>query len=166
MSADAALAITSTTFADGGPLPTAAAHPSVGGANRSPHLAWSGAPDGTRSFAVACWDPDAPTTVGFCHLILANLPPDRTELPEGELSGARAPAGATFGLCDWGTVGYGGMGPPPGDDPHHYQWTVYALGADQVDVDDRTTYAKFRFLIRQHVLASDCRTGRFGLPAA
>lgn len=156
------LTVTSTTFSDGGTLPTTAAHPSVGGANTSPQLAWSGLPDGTRSVAVSCWDPDAPTTVGFCHLIVADLPAGTTELAEGAL-GSSPPAGARYGLCDWGTPGYGGMGPPPGDEPHHYRFTVLALDTDHLDVDETTTYAKFRFLARQHVLAEGTITGRFGI---
>lgn len=159
------LTVTSTTFDDGGPLPISAAHQSVGGDNRSPHLSWSTPPEGTRSVALTCWDPDAPTTVGFCHLILANLPAGTTELPEGALSGEDPPAGGTFGMCDWGSVGYGGMGPPPGDDPHHYQWTVRALDTPHLDVDGTTTYAKFRFLAREHILATGALVGRFGLDA-
>lgn len=158
------LSVTSDTFEEGGTLPERAAHPSVGGRNASPHLRWSAVPEGTRSVAITCWDPDAPTTVGFCHLILANLTPDVTELAEAALSGDAAPHGASFGLSDWGRPGYGGMGPPPGDDPHRYHWTVYALDTDHLDVDGTTTYPKFRFLARGHVLASGTLTGRFGLP--
>ena len=76
MSATGDLAVTSTAFDEGGTLAASAAHPSVGVGNRSRQLSWSGAPDGTRTFAATCWDPDAPTTVGFCHLVLANLPAD------------------------------------------------------------------------------------------
>jgi phosphatidylethanolamine-binding protein (PEBP) family uncharacterized protein len=56
------------------------------------------------------------------------------------------------------------MAPPAGDEPHHYLFTVYALDTEKLGPDETTTYAKFRFLIRGHVLASGTLTGRFGIP--
>lgn len=80
--------VTSTDFSDGDHL--AVDHllaDSFGfgcsGGNRSPALAWNGAPDGTRSFAVTCYDPDAPTGSGFWHWILLDLPADTNELAAG-----------------------------------------------------------------------------------
>jgi Raf kinase inhibitor-like YbhB/YbcL family protein len=158
-----ALKVTSTEFEEGGTIPSKHAHSAVGGENVSPPLSWSGVPDGTQSIAVSCYDPDAPTTIGFSHWVLANLPPDTTSLPAGAGEEGKNPPGSVVGVSDWGDSGYGGMGPPPGDEPHRYQFTVYALDVPSVGVDRTTSYAKFRFLIREHILATGTLTGRFGV---
>jgi len=155
--AEHALKVRSTLFAEGETIPTSAAHSMVGGDNISPDLSWSEGPAGTKSYAVTCYDPDAPTTVGFTHWVLFDLPPSVHALDAGWKSG-----GVT-GFSDWGESAYGGMAPPPGDEPHHYQFSVYALDNESLGVDGTTTYAKFRFLIRGHVLASGTLTGRFGI---
>ena len=72
--------LTSSSFKDGGTLPDAQVKAK---GDRSPHLRWSGAPEGTKSFAVTCYDPDAPTGSGFWHWTVANIPADVTELAEG-----------------------------------------------------------------------------------
>ncbi len=151
------LEVTSGMFADGETIPTSAAHSMAGGENISPDLSWTEGPEGTKSYAVACWDPDAPTSVGFTHWVVFDIPPsDRT------IAAGATPPGVC-GFTDWGESRWGGMAPPPGDDPHHYQFTVYALDTESLGVDETTTYAKFRFLIRGHVLATGTLTGRFGM---
>ena len=154
------LTVESGQFGDDGEIPATAAHSMAGGENRSPGLSWSAVPDGTKSLAVTCWDPDAPTTVGFSHWVRFGIPPTARELPEG--SGTQE-GEWTDGLTDWGERGYGGMAPPPGDPPHHYRFTVWALDAEagELGLDESTTYAKFRFLARGHVLASGEVTGLF-----
>jgi Raf kinase inhibitor-like YbhB/YbcL family protein len=155
---EATLEVRSNLFEDGGTIPKSAAHSMVGGGNQSPDLTWSEGPEGTQCYAVTCYDPDAPTTVGFTHWVLFNVPASVHSIEAGG-----SPGGVT-GFSDWGESAYGGMAPPPGDDPHHYHFTVYALDGE-VASDKTTTYAKFRFLIRGHVLATGTLTGRFGLPA-
>jgi Raf kinase inhibitor-like YbhB/YbcL family protein len=157
--AERSLTVRSTLFAEGETIPLSAAHSMVGGGNVSPPLSWDAGPPGTQSYAVTCYDPDAPTTVGFSHWVLFDVGPTVTELPAG-VAGE-----GTSGFSDWGESRYGGMAPPAGDEPHHYRFTVYALDVASLGVDHTTTYAKFRFLIRGHVLAEGTLTGRFGLPA-
>jgi hypothetical protein len=157
--ADATLEVRSTLFSEGETIPGSAAHSMVGGANASPDLSWSEGPAGTQSYAVTCYDPDAPTTVGFTHWVVFDIPASVHSLAAGA-----TPPGVV-GFTDWGESTYGGMAPPAGDDPHRYQFSVYALDTDLLGVDGTTTYAKFRFLIRGHVLASGTLTGRFGITA-
>jgi Raf kinase inhibitor-like YbhB/YbcL family protein len=151
------LTVRSELFADGDTIPLSAAHSMVGGGNVSPDLSWDAGPAGTESYAVTCWDPDAPTTVGFSHWLVFDVPATVTALNAGS-SGQ----GVT-GFSDWGESRYGGMAPPAGDSPHRYHFTVYALDTASLGVDETTTYAKFRFLIRGHVLAEGVLTGLFAV---
>ena len=155
--AEATLEVRSSLFGDGDTIAKVAAHTMAGGENQSPDLSWSEGPEGTASYAVTCWDPDAPTTVGFTHWLVFDLPPTVRELAAGA-----TPPG-TLGFTDWGENGWGGMAPPAEDEPHRYVFTVYALDTEAIGGGEKTTYALFRFLIRGHVLASGTLTGRFGV---
>lgn len=163
MSPADAITVTSSLFEEGGTIPRSAAHPAVGGDNISPDLSWNGVPESTRSLAVTCYDPDAPTTVGFVHWVLFDLPPDLTSLAAGAGADGANPQGSVLGFTDWGESAYGGMAPPEGDDPHRYLFTVHALDTPSLGLDATTTYAKFRFMTRDKTLASGTLTGRFGL---
>ncbi|MGZ9100388.1 MAG: YbhB/YbcL family Raf kinase inhibitor-like protein, partial [Brevundimonas sp.] len=99
--------LASRNFRDGSTLPDAQVHAKD---NRSPHLSWSGAPAGTKSFAITCYDPDAPTGSGFWHWTVANIPVDVTELAQGA-SSAGLPEGAVEGRTDFGEPGFGGAAP-------------------------------------------------------
>jgi Raf kinase inhibitor-like YbhB/YbcL family protein len=123
------------------------------GGNAQPTIAWSGVPKGAKALALTVYDPDAPTTVGFVHWLLLRIPP--TAMSTGNLSGA------VNGLTDFGEPGYHGPCPPPGDRPHRYIFTLYALDTD-FPFTPTTTYAAFRFTIRGHVLARATLTGRYG----
>src|ERR1700736_6760125 len=85
MATQATLTVTSSVFRDGQTIPQSAVFDDFGctGNNQSPDLAWSGAPAGTKSFAVTMDDPDAPTTVGFVHWVLFDIPADVTSLAPG-----------------------------------------------------------------------------------
>jgi Raf kinase inhibitor-like YbhB/YbcL family protein len=161
-SSTVALTVTSDLFADGDTIPTSAAHTYAGGENVSPPLAWSGAPDGTVTFAVTCYDPDAPTTVGFVHWVLFNIDPPVDHLDAGQGASGKQPKGSVLGFTDWGESQWGGMAPPPGDEPHHYHFKVWALDT-KLDLDETTTYAKFNFMTRGHVLDTGEIVGRFGI---
>ena len=141
-----AFTLTSTGFADGGSLPDAQVHARD---NRSPQLSWSGAPAGTKSFAVTCYDPDAPTGSGFWHWTVANIPADVIELAEG----ATVPAGAVEGRTDFGVPGFGGAAPPKGHGPHRYIFTVFAVDAERLDVTPENSGAVFGFNLHFHTLA-------------
>jgi Raf kinase inhibitor-like YbhB/YbcL family protein len=154
--------VTSSLFGDNGTMPMSTVNTALGGANISPDLAWSGAPAGTQSFAVTIYDPDAPTTVGFVHLVLFNLTPDTTRLEAGAGAAGKNPPGSTLGLSDFGVSEYGGPLPPAGDPPHHYQITVWALDMPKLESGPNTTYAFFRFSILGHVLGEAKLIGRFG----
>lgn len=113
--------VTSSAFSDGGAIP--AKHTGEG-EDVSPALAWQGLPEGTKSVAVFCHDPDAPlvkpATYGFVHWVLYNLPASTTSLDEGASEG-------TSGANDFGGSGYGGPMPPEGHGVHRYYFWVLAL---------------------------------------
>ncbi len=161
--APARLEVTSSLFYDGGQLPKAMLHTSVGGLNQSPPLAWKGEPPSTRGFAVLCWDRDAPTGVGFFHWVLFNLPPDVHEIApnSGVPGGKLLPGQAVLGMTDLGQSAYGGPCPPPGL-PHHYEFTVHALDVARLDGGPNSTGAALRFAMHGHVLAEGKITGVYG----
>jgi Raf kinase inhibitor-like YbhB/YbcL family protein len=130
------------------------------GGNKSPHLRWEGAPAGTKSFAVMCFDPDAPTGSGFWHWVVVNIPPSVTELPVDAGSG-RLPAGALQVRTDFGKPGYGGPCPPEGDHPHRYLFTVFAVSMDTLPVTADTSAAVVGFYLNFNTLAKASLMGLF-----
>jgi Raf kinase inhibitor-like YbhB/YbcL family protein len=134
------------------------------GKNISPALNWSGAPAGTKSFAISVYDPDAPTGSGFWHWVVFNIPAATTSLPKGagDPKGGAMPAGVVQSRTDFGTPGYGGPCPPKGDKPHHYHFTIFAVDVDKLDADENTTAAVVGFNLHFHTLAKATLTGVFG----
>ncbi|MFQ5555857.1 MAG: YbhB/YbcL family Raf kinase inhibitor-like protein [Acidimicrobiia bacterium] len=123
------------------------------GGNQSPHLSWSGAPEGTKSFAVTCYDPDAPTGSGFWHWLVVNLPADATELAAGAGSpGGAMPEGALQTRTDFGVPGWGGPCPPQGDHPHRYVFTVFAVREESLPVNADTSAAVVGFMLNFNTL--------------
>ncbi len=159
------LDVTSTDIVDGGDLPLAQGWDSggVGGGNLSPHLEWSNPPAGTAGFAVTCFDPDAPTACGWWHWIVLGLSADCTSLATG--AGAAGdeslPAGAFQVRNDYGSEGFGGAGPPVGDHPHRYIFTVYALDTDDLGLTADVTPAVASGTIAHHTLARGHITVQF-----
>ena len=124
------------------------------GDNISPALNWTGAPAGTKSFAVTAYDPDAPTGSGWWHWVMYNIPASATGLAAGAGNGRGAPSGSTEGLTDFGSKGYGGPCPPAGDKPHHYHFTVFALKVDKLDVPGNAMPAMVGFNLFANKLAT------------
>jgi len=134
------------------------------GKNVSPALNWSGAPKGTKSFALSVYDPDAPTGSGFWHWVVVNIPPDATSLPKGagDPKGSGLPKGALLTRTDFGVPGYGGPCPPKGDKPHHYHFTIFAVDVEKLDVDENASAAVVGFNLHFHTLAKATLTGLYG----
>lgn len=125
------------------------------GENLSPQLTWSGAPAATKSLAVTCFDPDAPTGSGFWHWLLVNIPPSVTSLEEGagNPEAGKTPEGALETRTDFGQPGYGGPCAPPGSNFHRYVFAVYALDVARLPVSAETSAAIVGFHLGMHALA-------------
>lgn len=138
------------------------------GENKSPALKWSGAPKGTKSFAVTVYDPDAPTGSGWWHWSVIDIPADTTELkPDaGDASGSNLPSGARHVRIDYGTAAWGGACPPPGDKPHRYVFTVHALKTQKLDIPQDATAALAGFMINANSLGKASFTAKYGRPKA
>ncbi|SEK33975.1 YbhB/YbcL family Raf kinase inhibitor-like protein [Nonomuraea pusilla] len=112
------------------------------GQNAAPALTWSGAPAGTKSFAVTMFDRDAPTGSGFWHWTVRDIPASATSIPEDVTNGAN----------DTGATGYLGPCPPAGDRPHRYELTVLALDVADAGVPRNATPALASFALSAHVI--------------
>jgi Raf kinase inhibitor-like YbhB/YbcL family protein len=163
-----ALVLTSSNFKEGGTLPmdhilSADYGFGTSGGNKSPHLAWTGAPAGTKSFAVHCFDPDAPTGSGFWHWVVVNIPADVHELKldAGNPKSGLLPKGALQTRTDFGKAGYGGPAPPPGHGPHRYVFTVFAVKEASLPVDADTSAAIVGFHLHFSTLEKAALTGKF-----
>jgi len=134
------------------------------GGNRSPALNWHGAPAGTQGFAVTVYDPDAPTGSGWWHWVVYNLPAATTSLPAGAGDTAKPmlPAGATQGRTDFGSTGFGGACPPPGDKPHRYIFTVHALGVPRLALPADASSAMVGYMIQANRLGSATLEATYG----
>ena len=134
------------------------------GGNVSPALSWSGAPAGTKSFAVTVYDPDAPTGSGWWHWVVFNIPADVTSLPlgAGNPAGGQTPKGAVQSKTDFGKAGYGGPCPPKGDKPHRYIFTVYALKVDKIDADENSSGALVGYMLNATKLDKASFTATYG----
>ena len=131
------------------------------GENHSPELHWSGAPSGTKSFLLTVHDPDAPIVSGWWHWTVFDIPGATDYLPTG-VTTSSLPAGAVEGPTDFGSPGYGGPCPPPGDKPHRYVFTLYALDVSRLTVGVNPTGAMLSYLAKNHTLAQTQLVGFYG----
>ena len=143
----------------------------------SPPLNWSGAPQGTKSFALALVDPDVPLEeewfpfpikVGdlpgdlFIHWMVYDIPASVTSLSEGASSGGNLPAGVKELKNSMAMPGYLGMGPPAGHKAHKYVFTLYALSMDALGLLPDAGYIDFINALKGKILATASLNGYFG----
>lgn len=146
--------LTSTSLSEGQQLSLSLVFKGFGceGGNRSPQLAWSGAPAGTKSFAVTAYDPDAPTGSGWWHWNVVNIPASIVSLQEGASGQETMPKAAQELTNDYGAKGFGGACPPPGE-VHRYVFTVHALSTERLDLPENSSNALAGYMIGANTLA-------------
>ena len=134
------------------------------GKNISPQLKWENVPEGTKSFAVTVYDPDAPTGSGWWHWLIFNIPQNVTSLRAGagNIKNELAPKGAVQSVTSFGIAGFGGACPPQGDNAHRYIFTVYALKTDKLDLDDGAMPALVGFMLNRNALAKASLIAYYG----
>lgn len=147
--------ITSADVTDGRPLKSDQVYDA---GNTSPQLSWSGAPEGTKSYVVTCFDPDAPTPSGFWHWVLVDVPGDVTSLPAGV---SDLPGNAFCVRNDFGTHDFGGAAPPPGDHVHRYYFVVHAVGEETLGVTPDVSPAVVSFNLAFKTLGRAIITGTY-----
>lgn len=139
--------LTSPAFANGGQIPR---RYTCDGDDVSPPLQWSEAPAQTRSFALICRDPDAPSGMWY-HWAAFDIAPDSVALPE------HCPARCETmrqARTDFGKTGYGGPCPPQSHGRHHYHFTLYALDADRLAVAAGADCRAVETALGNHILAT------------
>jgi Raf kinase inhibitor-like YbhB/YbcL family protein len=149
--------VTSTDVTDGEVLatPHVSGIMGAGGEDVSPQLSWSGFPEGTQSFVVTVYDPDAPTASGFWHWAVVDIPASVTELPSGagDDKGSGLPDGAFQLANDAGLTRYLGAAPPAGHGPHRYITVVHAVDVPSLGIPEGATPAFLGFNLFSHTLA-------------
>jgi Raf kinase inhibitor-like YbhB/YbcL family protein len=125
------------------------------GGNKSPQLSWVNAPEGTQSFAVTMYDPDAPTGSGFWHWVIVDIPANVHELKQGagDVKRTIAPQGSLQSINDVGVPGYQGPCPGVGEGDHRYLITVYALKTAKLGTTQASTAALTGFMLGKQLLA-------------
>ncbi len=147
--------LVSPAFAEGAPIP---AKYTCDGEDVSPPLKWSGVPQGTKSIALICDDPDAPLGT-WVHWVLYDIPSTVTELPEGIPATEVIPDGTRQGTNDFQRIGYGGPCPPPGR-PHRYYFRIYALDTE-LQLDPGVTKKELVNAMKGHILAEGQLMGTY-----
>ncbi|HET9459577.1 MAG TPA: YbhB/YbcL family Raf kinase inhibitor-like protein [Sphingomicrobium sp.] len=137
-------------FQDGQPIPSV--H-SCDGADRSPALNWDEPPPGTKSFALVMDDPDAPSGT-FHHWGAYDIPPTARSVPAGHAMGKQS-------INSFGRSGYSGPCPPQGHGPHRYQFKLYALDVENLNLAPDAIVEQLERQARQHQIGVAQLTGTF-----
>ena len=126
------------------------------GGDLSPQLSWSGVPEGTKSFAITAYAPDAPTGSGWWHWQIVNIPNTVTEIAVGAGSAKEglAPEGSVQIANDFGYRGFGGACPPKGHGVHHYRFTVHALSVEKLELPEEASGALTGYMINANTIAT------------
>jgi Raf kinase inhibitor-like YbhB/YbcL family protein len=170
-SAEGAFSAMSADLTVGRPIPNKFVFKGFGcnGDNVSPEISWSNAPAGTKSFAVMVHDPDAPTGgAGFWHWVVVDVPATTTRLPQGAglKEGSALPAGSKQINTDFGAPGWGGPCPPvyPKNlsKQHRYQFTVYALKVEKLELPANPTASLAGFMVNMNSLGKASFSARYG----
>jgi Raf kinase inhibitor-like YbhB/YbcL family protein len=124
------------------------------GGDLSPHLKWSNAPTGTKSFAITAYDSDAPTGSGWWHWQIVNIPMPATELPTGagNTTTNATPKGSIQIKNDYGSRGFGGACPPVGHGAHRYRFTVHALSVAKLELAEDASGALTGYMINANTI--------------
>jgi len=152
----AAMELSSPDIHEGSPISKEQVYTRCGGQNVSPALAWSGAPAGTKSFAVTAIDHNVPPN-DWSHWIVIDIPPNTTRMGKD----ATLPQGARAVMTDFGDAGYGGPCPPPGSGAHHYEFTVWALRAPTVQLPAHAHAKEIAAVLQRNALAKASITGTY-----
>ena len=147
--------ISSSAFSEGQPIPK---EYTCEGADVSPPLTWANVPEGVKSLALICDDPDAPVGT-WVHWVLYNLPPETRELGDSVSTKPVLDNGARQGITDFKRPGYGGPCPPPGK-PHRYFFKLYALDT-ALDLKEGATKKDVEKAMQGHILAQGQLMGTY-----
>ena len=145
----ARMQVSSKDVTEGAAIAPAHIYTRCGGQNRSPELAWSGAPPGTKSLVVTAIDTSVKPNF-WSHWIVVDLPPSTTRLPAGV---TQLPAGARSVANDFGDPGYSGPCPPKGSGVHNYEFTVWALPTPSFPIASRASARDHTQRLRRTALA-------------
>ncbi|MFU8925331.1 YbhB/YbcL family Raf kinase inhibitor-like protein [Acinetobacter puyangensis] len=147
--------LSSSSISEGSQLTPTLVYSGFGcqGNNQSPQLSWSGIPEGTKSFAITVYDPDAPTGSGWWHWNAVNIPASISSIEQGASGNKTMPTGTIEIINDYGSVGFGGACPPK-DEMHRYIFTVHALAIEHIELPKNPSNALVGFMIKANTIKS------------
>jgi Raf kinase inhibitor-like YbhB/YbcL family protein len=157
--------LSSSDVQQGVRLSTAQLGESVGGSDVSPQLSWSGAPEGTKSYVVTVYDPDAPTASGFWHWAVFNIPAEVTSLAAGAGTPGSGllPDSAVTLRNDGGFAGYMGATPPAGHGDHEYYFVVHAVDVAELDISQDASPGMLGFNLFFHAIGRAIISAPYGV---